>query len=334
MKHSNVAIFVPHIGCPNQCSFCNQKSISQTAKQPDADDVLKICGNALEYMGEKARNAEIAFFGGSFTAIEQGYMLSLLKAARQFVGEGKFSGIRISTRPDAIDQEKLMLLKSFGVTAIELGVQSMDDEVLRLNERGHTSADVEKSAQLVKQSGIQLGLQMMTGLYGDTENGSIKTAEKIIALKPSTVRIYPTAVIKHTRLAQLYSSGEYRPQTTQEAVKLCARLLLMFEQAGINVIRLGLHASDGLEGDIIAGAYHPAFRELCEGEIMLGNALEYIEKNSLAKGGCNVFVNEKSISRMAGQHRCNIDKLFALGYNIKIKKDNSLQKYGLYIQAG
>jgi len=261
-------------------------------------------------------------------------MLSLLKAARQFVGEGKFSGIRISTRPDAIDQEKLMLLKSFGVTAIELGVQSMDDEVLRLNERGHTSADVEKSAQLVKQSGIQLGLQMMTGLYGDTENGSIKTAEKIIALKPSTVRIYPTAVIKHTRLAQLYSSGEYRPQTTQEAVKLCARLLLMFEQAGINVIRLGLHASDGLEGDIIAGAYHPAFRELCEGEIMLGNALEYIEKNSLAKGGCNVFVNEKSISRMAGQHRCNIDKLFALGYNIKIKKDNSLQKYGLYIQAG
>lgn len=187
-------------------------------------------------------DAEIAFFGGSFTAIGRDYMLELLEAAAPFVG-GAFRGIRISTRPDAVDGETLGLLRRYGVTAVELGAQSMDDGVLDQNLRGHTAADVERAAGLVRDAGFELGLQMMTGLYGSDEARDFMTAERLAACAPDTVRVYPTVVMEGTGLAALWRAGAYRPQTLEEAVSLGARLLEFFEGKGVRVIRMGLHAA-------------------------------------------------------------------------------------------
>src|SRR5659263_124650 len=199
-------------------------------------------------------------------------MVSLLEAAAPFVGENGFKGIRISTRPDAIDEERLLILKKYNVTAIELGAQSMDDGVLLLNRRGHTAVDVINAARLIKSSGFELGLQMMTGLYGDTQQGALKTAIEIAKLEPKTVRIYPTIVLEETLLAELYHKGEYLPQSLEDAVSLCAQLLEYFFLQGIKVIRLGLHASEGIENGRISGPWHPAFRELCENYIYFKRA--------------------------------------------------------------
>ena len=197
MSHSNISVFVPHKGCPNDCSFCNQRAISgQTvpATPKDVENAVKI---AIEYNVDP-KNTEIAFFGGSFTAIERDYMLSLLTAAKHFLDTYNFKGIRISTRPDYINKDILLILKNYGVTAIELGAQSMDDQVLKANMRGHTSAQVAEASQLIKSYGFELGLQMMTGLYKDSDTAAISTAKQIIKIKPDTVRIYPTIVLKDT----------------------------------------------------------------------------------------------------------------------------------------
>ena len=211
--HSNISIFVPHIGCPNMCSFCNQRHITGKTFAPKAQEVIDAVNVAVSSKNYNPKTTEIAFFGGSFTAINRTYMLRLLKTAYQFVESGMVSGIRISTRPDAIDDEILLLLKQYGVTSIELGAQSLNDKVLMLNNRGHSSQDVINASNLIKKHGFSLGLQMMTGLYGDCDEFAIKTAEEVIKLKPDTVRIYPTIVLKNTDLAALYIDNKYKPQT-------------------------------------------------------------------------------------------------------------------------
>lgn len=193
------------------------------------------------------QNAEIAFFGGSFTAIDPDYRLALLKTAHAACETYGFAGIRCSTRPDAIDDERLTVLKQYGVTAIELGAQSMDSEVLLLNRRGHTAKDVENAARLIRAYGFELGLQMMTGLPGDSDAKAMKTVKRLLALKPNTMRIYPTIVLENTPLCDLYRAGKYTPQTLEEAVSLCAKLIPMIEQRGVKLIRVGLHASEELE---------------------------------------------------------------------------------------
>ena len=235
MRHANLAIFVPHAGCPRQCSFCNQKSISGAREAPTGKSVAALCAESARALAGADTDAEIAFFGGSFTAIGRDYMLELLEAAAPFVG-GAFRGIRISTRPDAVDGETLGLLRRYGVTAVELGAQSMDDGVLDQNLRGHTAADVERAAGLVRDAGFELGLQMMTGLYGSDEARDFMTAERLAACAPDTVRVYPTVVMEGTGLAALWRAGTYRPQTLGEAVSLGARLLEFFEGKGVRVI--------------------------------------------------------------------------------------------------
>ena len=264
MSHANISIFVPHLGCPNQCSFCNQKHITSTRLSPDAksvEEAVQLAKNSSKY---NPNSTEIAFFGGSFTAIEREYMLALLKSAKAFVDSGDVKGIRISTRPDCIDDEILEILKEHKVSAIELGTQSLSDDVLNLNKRGHTATDVENAVNLIKKRGFELGLQMMTGLYGDSAEKTVLTAKKIIELKPDTVRIYPTIVLKNTELEKLYLEGKYKPQEIDEAVTLCNRLRNMFEDVGIRVIRVGLHSID--ESSYVSGPWHPAFSELCESE--------------------------------------------------------------------
>lgn len=328
-KHVNVGLFVPHNGCPHQCSFCNQRAISGQSKQVTPEDVDKAVEIAMK--NPDSKGGEIAFFGGSFTAIDRRKMTELLAAAYRYVENGSFKGIRISTRPDAIDGEICRILKSYGVTAVELGAQSMDDNVLRLNRRGHTAEDVVNASKMLKSFGFELGLQMMTGLYGSSDGDSIDTAKKIIALNPATVRIYPTVVIGDTELAELYKRGEYVPQTVDSAAELCAKLLLMFDEAGIAVIRMGLHSGGGVEGDYIAGAYHPAFRELCEGKIYLGKAVDFINENQIPKGKINIHVSPDAISKMTGQKRSNIARLRELGYDAKITADKEMNKYQVYI---
>lgn len=324
-----MGLFVPHNGCPHQCTFCNQRAISGQSGQVTEADIDRAVEIAMK--NPDSRGGEIAFFGGSFTAIDRDYMLRLLKSAYKYVESGCFKGIRCSTRPDAIDDEICRILKAYGVTAVELGAQSMNDEVLFLNRRGHTSTDVVKASKMLKKYGFELGLQMMTGLYGSTDSDSVDTAKKLIALKPDTVRIYPTVVIENTELAELYKDGRYTPQTVDDAAELCARLLLMFDEADITVIRTGLHSGGGVEGEYIAGAYHPAFKELCEGKIYLNRAVEYIRSNNIPQGKINIHVAPNAISKMAGQKRINIRRLGELGYDAKISADDKIGKYQLYI---
>ena len=230
MAHSNISIFVPHAGCPHNCAFCDQRTITSTEKPPRAADVERICTAALGEVRDPA-DTEIAFFGGSFTAVPRRYMLELLEAAQPFIGEGRFSGIRISTRPDYIDEEILDILKAHHVTAIELGAQSMSDEVLEANERGHSAKDAAYAAMLIKSRRcFQLGLQMMVGLYKSTPQEERRSWRRIAALSPDTVRIYPVVILEGTRLGELYKSGEYQPFDFDTAVELCAGFLADAEQ--------------------------------------------------------------------------------------------------------
>ena len=331
MKHANVAIFVPHNGCPHQCSFCNQKSITGQQTQPTPQDVLSAIQVAISSLNTQTAGAEIAFFGGSFTAIERDYMCELLNAAAPFVKDKTFAGIRISTRPDAIDDEILTLLKQYGVTSIELGAQSMNDSVLSLNQRGHTAEQVRVASKLIKSYGFSLGLQMMTGLYGDTVNGAKDTAEQLAALQPDTVRIYPTITMTGTDLAQKYLSGDYQPMPLEEAVALCSDLLDFFEQRHITVIRLGLHSTPELQRDMLAGPWHPAFHELCESRRLLKRILASCKEQQIPQGEITVHVSPSCISKAIGQAKSNLNKLYKLGYQAKVKPDNKLANLEFYI---
>jgi len=330
MKHINVALFVVHKGCPHMCSFCDQRSISGSSKDITAEDVHEAVKIAVGSLSQsEAAGGEIAFFGGSFTMVERNYMISLLEAAYEYVEKGIFKGIRISTRPDGISEEICLILKKYGVTAVELGAQSLDDRVLELNERGHTALQVEQASRMLKKHGFELGLQMMTGLYGSDDADSIGTAKKIIALSPDTVRIYPTVVIKGTRLYDLMKSGEFIPKGVSETAELCAKLIPMFENEGIKIIRVGLHSGGGVEEGFAGGAYHPALREICEGRIYYNNAFGKLSE--LGEGRYILNVSSKEISKMTGQKKENLIKLREKGYECSVKGVEGLSKYEVEI---
>ncbi len=280
-------------------------------------------------LGIRAKNAEIAFFGGSFTAIDRGYMLSLLDAAKEF--EDSFAGIRVSTRPDCVDDEVLDILQAYHVTAIELGAQSMCDSVLLLNERGHTAEDVISASKRIQCRGISLGLQMMTGLYDSDFEKDLATARSFIALRPDTVRIYPTVVMKQTALEKYYLEGRYQPYTLEESVALCANLIQMFEAERIPIIRLGLHYSDSLMQNGYTENYHPAFREMCESKLFYDSFLEKSKKYESKR--LTVVIHPKSLSKFYGQKKSNFGRLSALGYEITVRFDDTLEKYELRIEV-
>lgn len=318
MKKSNISIFIPHLGCPHKCSFCDQKAITSVTEAPTPNEVENIVRDAVSGGRCNPQNTEIAFFGGSFTAIERDYMISLLSVAKKMVDIYGLEGIRISTRPDAIDDDVLNILKEYGVTAIELGAQSTDNNVLKLNRRGHTFENIEKASKLIKDYGFSLGLQMMTGLYGSNDKIDRKTAEDIANLSPDTVRIYPAITLKNTFLANLYQRGIYIPPTLENTVSLCAELLNFFNEQEIKVIKLGLHSSTEVEENYVAGPYHQSFRELCESKIFLNNAINVLE-NAPKNSEINLYVNTKSISKMIGNNKNNILALYELGYKVNVK---------------
>ncbi len=331
MKHANIAIFIPHTGCPHKCSFCNQKSITGVYSQPSISEVKETIERAFKNLGNRAKNSEIAFFGGSFTAISKRYMLDLLDVAYEYIKKEMFFGIRISTRPDAINNEILKILKSRGVTSIELGAQSMNDKVLMLNEREHSAKDVIKASKRIKNFGFSLGLQMMTGLYGSNYKLDYDTGLKLALLKPDTMRIYPTVVMKNTKLANLIKNGKYILMSNDNTIKLCSELLVLFDKFKIKVIRLGLHDSENLRKNIIAGFFHPAFREICESRILFEKCI--LSFKNMTSKNIDLYVNSQNISKMIGQKKENLLKFKQKGYKVKVIKDNQLEKNDIKIQV-
>ncbi len=307
MRNRIIPVFIPHLGCPHDCVFCNQKRISGSLLPACPEDVRR----AIEEGLEKSENAELAFYGGSFTAIPVDEQRALLGAVRPYLEDGRIVSIRLSTRPDAISAEILDMLRQYGVETIELGSQSMIDSVLVSSWRGHTSADTEKAAEMIKKEGFKLILQMMTGLPGSDMEKDIESARRIAALRPDGVRIYPTVIIRDTALADMWREGSYEEHTVEDAAETCSEILPIFEAAGIPVIRLGLNPTDELSGgDALAGAYHPALGEIVKSRVFLKKARE---KLRFVEAGSSVIlgVHPSCVSQMTGQKRCNIKTLMS-----------------------
>lgn len=327
MKYYNIPIFVPHKGCPFDCVFCNQKHITGTNNEVDEEYIKKTVEEYLKTLPRNDSIIEIAFFGGSFTGIDPCIQRRFLSTAHEYVKNGMIDGIRISTRPDYIDETILKQLSEFGVTTIELGVQSLDDGVLKKSNRGHTADDVEKAVKLIRKYPFKLGLQMMTGLPGDTDARSLKTADGIIGLKPEFVRIYPTLVVKDTYLEIMYNRGEYTPQTVPEAVNLCKQLLVKFENAKITVIRIALQTTEEISpgGSLVAGPFDSRFRERVESAVYY-DKLYGVLQNKCIKNTV-VTVNSREISKAIGAGRENIMRIKnTLGIDLKIKASDSVEK--------
>lgn len=276
---------------------------------------------------------EIAFYGGSFTAIDKDVQKSFLEKAAPYLSDGRVAEIRLSTRPDNIDEEILQMLQHYGVRTIELGVQSLDEDVLKSSYRGHDAASVYKATAMIKEKGFKLGIQTMTGLPRDTKEKCLYTARQVISMSPDIVRIYPVLVIKGTELERLFISGAYVPQQLDAAVELCAELLELYEANDINVIRIGLQAteniSDRVESEVAAGPIHPAFRQLVESKLMLKRIEVLIENQELANAQTLIITTGKSnISNIIGQRRANIEylkKKYSIP-SIKVKGNETFQR--------
>ncbi len=325
MRKINIPIFVPHKGCPNNCVFCNQRRITgvdeqtpQTAKKTIEEYIKTISKDCI---------CQVAFFGGSFTAIDREDMIQYLELVAPYIKAGIVESIRISTRPDCIDDDIVETLLRYNVRAIELGVQSTNEEVLRLSKRGHSVDAVSNAVSIIKKhSEIELGLQMMVGLMGDTREKSVQTARDIINFKADTTRIYPTLVIKNSELEEMYKNGEYTPLGFEEAVDVCAELYNMFSENNVRVLRVGLMASDEIcEGSdsVVAGPVHSSFGELVHSRIFANKISEKIK----GKEEACVYVNPAEVSKAVGNKKCNLKYILEkYGCRINVLGDNSLKK--------
>lgn len=326
----NIAIFIPHLGCPFRCCFCQQQKISDTVRPPSLQQVKEEIETALLTIPADT-DVEVAFFGGTFTSIPEPMQNDYLECARPYMETGQIKGIRISTRPDAIDKKRLAELKDRGVRTIELGVQSLDEEVLRLSQRGYESAEVVRACTTIRDAGIRLGIQLMIGLPGDNLQRDLETTRKSIELAPDMVRIYPTLVIKGTQLEQAYRESSYQPLSLAQAVDITAAMYVRFKQANIPVIRMGLHPSEELQQSdtVVAGPFHPAFGELVLQKVALDQARCLIQDYLLTNGSRQVlvlFCPSREYSQLVGHQRANILTLkneFGLD-ELVVKTDQSL----------
>lgn len=327
MRKINIPIFVPHLGCQHDCVFCNQHRITGAQQQIDAERAQKLMEAAIKTLpAQGAAQVEIAFFGGSFTAIEQGLQESLLAAAQKYVKHGVVDGIRVSTRPDCVDEAVLKRLARYGVTAVELGVQSTDDKVLWRSGRGHAAIDSFQAAERVREAGFELGLQMMLGLPESTWEAECRTAEDIAAMHPASVRIYPTLVLKDSPLYEMMLAGSYEPLSLETAVSRCARLYTFFTARGIAVIRMGLMASEEIAPGrgVAAGPFHPAFGELVASYNYLEKIYELLGKYRGEEAV--IAVHPREVSKAVGQHRGNLKRIYAdTGIKVLIKPDEAVE---------
>ena len=320
MKNKNkrqyvIPIFVPHLGCPNDCVFCNQKSISGQTKMITKEEVKQTIEEYLNGFKEQDAYKDVAFFGGSFTGIEVEKQEELLQVAYEYVKSQKIDSIRISTRPDYIDKDILKRLKKYGVKTIELGVQSANDYILAKAERGHTYKDVVNASKLIRRYGFNLGHQMMVGLPESTKLDEINTAKALIKLKPKMMRIYPVLVIKNTKLEEQLKSGEYEPLTVNQAVERCKELVYLFNRKKIEIIRIGLQNTDLItepqnkESQVVAGPFHPAFGQLVEASIWYDSIVDKIKKFNVKVKEVEIKVNSQDVNNVIGHKKENIIKL-------------------------
>lgn len=339
-KEYIIPIFVPNLGCPNDCTFCNQKKISGEQKQVTKDDVKNTVEYYLKNFKDDSKYVEIAFFGGSFTGIDEEKQIELLEAANEYIKAGKVSSIRISTRPDYIDRKILKRLKKYHVKTIELGVQSSNDYILNKSKRGHTFKDVVKASKLIRFYRFTLGHQMMIGMPESTELDEINTARDLIKLKPKIVRIYPVLVIKGTELAREFSKGEYTPLTVEQAVERSKEIAYMFRKKNINVIRIGLQntseiASPEEDGsEVLAGPFHPAFRQLVEGAMWYDSIAEKIKEINAKVKKVEIEVNPINVNDVIGHKKVNIERLkefYDLDVAIKPNEDIQPGKFNIEV---
>lgn len=345
--HAIIPIFVPHEGCPNDCVFCNQRVITAREKAPDKAETVRIIESHLKQIGKNPgiSHIEIAFYGGSFTGISMERQAEYLSIAERYKEAGRVQAIHLSTRPDYINEEILGQLAFFGIDVVELGVQSFDEEVLLQSGRGHGREAVYRSAEMIKERGIDLGIQLMVGLPGDSYEKSIASAREAVALNPAVARIYPAVVLKDTALYKMYLKGQYQPLTEADAVRTVKDMLRIFYRADIDVIRVGLKSSDNLAsgGTVGGGTYHPAFRQVAESalaredlEEMLAEQLKRIPESNQTGLRTTFYAAPESFSNMIGMKKSN--KLyFAEKYprlNQKFAVDCALprNKYRVYVE--
>ena len=335
MRPLLVPFFISHQGCPHRCVFCNQVRVAGAeGALPTRSQLLR---RIDEYrMGAPARQLEVAFYGGTFTALPRGDQEALLFPLQPLLAGGILQSVRLSTRPDAIDPDTARFLKAHGVATVELGVQSLDPGVLLLSGRGHGSAEVELSVATLKEAGIEVGIQLMPGLPGDTPETSLASLRRALALQPAFLRIYPTLVIEGTELARRYREGSYHPLTLTQAVTLCKEMLVLAGQAGIPVVRFGLQPTSELDspGVVLAGPYHPAFGQLVESELCFDRMcalLEGVPAGSMVTFGAPAG----RVSDLVGQRRGNLQRLAArYGVTAAVREDTALAPDLISLQWG
>lgn len=339
-KHYIIPIFVPHLGCPNDCIFCNQKSISGQQKMITKEDIKRTIDFFLKNIKDKDAKKEVAFYGGSFTGIEIEKQEEFLQTAYEYIKKGEISSIRISTRPDYIDKKILKRLKKYKVETIELGVQSTNDYILKRANRGHTFEDVKRASKMIRWHGFKLGHQMMVGLPESTRLDEVNTAKELIKLKPKMIRIYPVLVIKNTRLEKEFLDEKYTPLTVVQAVEICKELVSMFNQKGIEVIRVGLQNIDeitdpNIEGsEVVAGPYHPAFRQLVESGLWYNTIVAKIKQLNVKVKKVQVTVNPQDVNNVVGHKRENIEKLKDMyTLDLIVKQDEKIKQGKLELEV-
>ena len=328
MRYKIIPVFIPHASCPNQCIFCNQREITSVSGY-DYDSVKNTIAECVATFSDDNALREIAFYGGSFTAIESDVQEKFLSIAKGYIDSGDIESIRISTRPDSIDTETLDRLKRYGVKTIELGIQSMSDDVLDANDRGQTRADSVRASKLIKEHGFTLGHQIMPGLYKDTPEAMLQTADECIELKPEFMRVYPCLVVKGTDLAKLYESGEYVPLTIDEAVDICKDIYKKAARAGVTIIRMGLHPErDFVESGIVAGPFHPSFKHLVISALFYDLIARLLGSLDLNGEDLVILVNKSDVSNATGIKKSNIVRIrekFSLK-SVKVTADENIKE--------
>ena len=326
-----IPIFIPHEGCPHCCVFCNQRRISGFTEKPvTAEDVRSTVQIWLDRRNSEKmdnREVQVAFYGGSFTGLPQARQEELLGAVTPFLQQNRVQSLRLSTRPDYIDEERVALLRRYQVSTVELGVQSMNNRVLELARRGHSAADVEQAVPVLQQAGMEIGIQLMIGLPEDSRTSLRRTVDRIVAQQPDFVRIYPLLVVQHSELAEQYRRGEYKPLSLAEAVVLAAWMKQRFDRAGIRVVRMGLQAGPELESSLLAGPWHPAFGELVVSRLMLRRTRK-LSAQAAGDSSVRLIINERDQSVFRGIRSANVKRLQQLGLwqRIVLSTDSSIPR--------
>lgn len=325
-----IPIFIPELACPHRCVFCNQHSITSVLKTPTLDETRNIIEKYLSTIPDN-KTVDIGFLGGNFTGIPVKDQEAYLETAQPYLRAGKVSGIRVSTRPDYISKETLSLLKNYGVSTIELGAQSMDESVLQKAGRGHTANHTRAAAAMIKATGISLGLQMMTGLPGDTPEGAENTAKEIVRLGADNTRIYPTLVLKGTYLEKFWREGKYQPQTMEETLDLLSELIPHFRKHEVDILRVGLHPTEGfLSGeDLLAGPFHPSLKALALSR-MWKNKLHQQTKD-LNSNAIKIGVNPKDIAHAVGHQSENKKWLLTRFEKVIFEQDTKIKEESLHV---